>query len=584
MKYDVIFLHPPAIYDFRKRIIFPGPIAETIRESTSQFIIFPVGLLSMAEYLERYGCRVKIFNLGEEMISDPNYDDQRFIEKTESDIYAIDLHWCTHAHGSIEIARLCKKFHPSSLIVLGGLTATCFHTEIIKKFPFIDVVLRGESEKAILQLIDNLADSRKIREVGNATYRGNDGKIFVNSLIEPCKDLDEFEFTRFDLVAPKDLSITTRIPEKMISWNIPICRGCTQSCVTCGGSAYSYLTLCGREKPAFRSPTKICEDLQKLKEQGFEHVFLSQDPRIGGKSYQSELFRSFAKEKIDISLTMELFNPANDSFLRNLRRIKTNVSLTISPESGVGRVRRFHGRKYTNDEIFTTMKLCRKFNVRLSIFFMIGLSKETWRTLNDAWKFIETICKVDRETRVGEKEQLYPYPFWFNFMFGPMILLDPGSLAFDFPKRYGYELFFSNFEDYYNGLTMPSWHQWISYRTRFLSRMDIAEMTLRSLEFMWRVKDKYCIFGGRPDRLLDKAILSSILFDISSNRVIIREVDNIMSLHNPIEKEERLKILREILSEFSSRPWLRKEIYDPIGYKEKFEKIARESMPLLSCY
>lgn len=538
----------------------------------------------MAEYLERRGFRVRIFNLGEQMISNPYFDVQKFIKKIESDVYAIDLHWCTHAHGSIEIARLCKKSHPSSLIVLGGLTATCFHTEVIGKFPFVDVVLRGESEKAILQLADNAGDPRKIRKVGNATYRGSYGKIHINPLMEPCKDLDEFEFTRFDLVTPRDLSTTTRAPERMISWNVPICRGCTHNCITCGGSKYSYLTLHHREKPAFRSPTKILEDLQKLKEQGFEHVFLFQDPRIGGRSYQSKLFGSFAREKIDISLTMELFNPANETFLKNLRRTKMNIALSLSPESGAKRVRRFQGRNYTNDEIYRTMKLCRRLNVRLSLFFMVGLSRQTWKTIDETWSFIETVCRIDRETRVGEEEQLFPHAFRFNFMFGPMILLDPGSLAFNFPKRYGYKLFFSNFEDYYKGLTMPSWHQWISYRTEFLSRTDIAEMTLRSLEFMWRARDKFRIFGGRPERPLDKAILSSVLFDINSNRAIMREVDRIMSLGNSIEREERLKALRQILSDFSSHPWPENETKDSFGYRERFEKIAHQSMPLLDGY
>jgi hypothetical protein len=43
MDYDVLLIHPPAIYDFREKAIFYGPIALTVSESTSQFMTPPEG-------------------------------------------------------------------------------------------------------------------------------------------------------------------------------------------------------------------------------------------------------------------------------------------------------------------------------------------------------------------------------------------------------------------------------------------------------------------------------------------------------------------------------------------------------------
>ena len=37
-------IHPPAIYDFREKTIFPGPIAYTVGESTEQFVIPSIGM------------------------------------------------------------------------------------------------------------------------------------------------------------------------------------------------------------------------------------------------------------------------------------------------------------------------------------------------------------------------------------------------------------------------------------------------------------------------------------------------------------------------------------------------------------
>lgn len=124
--YDIVFIHPPSVYDFRKQVMFLGPITKTV-PYTPVFIMFPIGLMSMAEYLERNGYRVKIINLGEKMLSEENLDVEQYIKNIEAKFFGIDLHWCIHAQSALEIAKLCKKAHPSSSVIIGGLTATGFH-------------------------------------------------------------------------------------------------------------------------------------------------------------------------------------------------------------------------------------------------------------------------------------------------------------------------------------------------------------------------------------------------------------------------------------------------------------------------
>ncbi|NIR87056.1 hypothetical protein GWO13_05565 [Candidatus Bathyarchaeota archaeon] len=140
MHHDLLFLHPPSVYDFRDMPWFPGPVARLVPESTSVFMTIPIGLMSISDYLDRYGFKVRIMNLREMMVSDPDFNVENFLKKVDAAIFGIDLHWCTHSQGAIEIARLCKKHHPNSLVVLGGLTATRFASEIVSKFHFIDAV------------------------------------------------------------------------------------------------------------------------------------------------------------------------------------------------------------------------------------------------------------------------------------------------------------------------------------------------------------------------------------------------------------------------------------------------------------
>jgi radical SAM superfamily enzyme YgiQ (UPF0313 family) len=423
---------------------------------------------------------------------------------------------------------LCKKLHPEALVVLGGLTSTVFHEEIVRKYEFVDAVIRGEAEKPFLSLLRALDAHQELDGVPNLTFRKDGGEIKIVPLMAPTADLDEFEFSRLDLLEPKGAIFGPGLPPH---WSIPICRGCVHNCVGCGGSAYSYRTYLGRGKPAFRSPEKIVQDIRKLSEQGVERIFLFQDPRMGGRDYWIRLLAALQNEKNKLAqLTMEVFGPASEEYIRELSKIRVPLVLTMSPESLVDRVRRPYGRNYTNAEIFRTIRTCQKYGVPIGIFSMIALPGDTRKTVRENWDVWEQICSTNEENE-GKASA--------HFAFGPMILLDPGSPGFDLPARHGYRLRFKSLEDYYQAMSLPSWHQWISYETTSLDRASITKLIIDSVERSIDIEEKY---GLRSNFDADAARLWSVL----ANKLAIDVVDNAMGLDED-ERRERLKLFRDSL-------------------------------------
>jgi B12-binding domain/radical SAM domain protein len=517
MVYDAVLIHPPAIYDFRKKTIFPGPIGYTVGESTDQFMIPPVGMLSIADYLDRNKYKVIVDNLCERMVTSGDFDAEEYIKSLSARVYAIGLHWCVHSQGAIEVARLCRELHPEAMIVLGGLTATVFGEEIIRRYDFVDAVIRGEAEKPFLSLMRALEKHGELEEVPNLTFRDNEGKIIINPLMKPDDDLDEYEFTRLDLLQPKRSIFSLDMPPH---WMIPVCRGCINNCVTCGGSAYSYKKYLGRKRPAFRSPEKIAEDIRKLSRQGVQFVFLYQDPRMGGKEYWKHLLAVLRREEIKlIQLSMELFGPADEEYIKELSQIGVPVLINISPESLVDGVRKAHGRNYTNKELFRTIKLCSRYGIATNVFSMIALANDTSKTIRETWGVWEQICSFDQ--RVGKTGDGAPV---FH-SFGPMVLLDPGSPAFNFPDRHGYRIIFKSLKDYIDGMSLPSWHQWISYETRFLNRDLITRLIIDSIEYSINLREKYGLYS-RSDADMKRS------YYVDASKKIVDMVNHMMSLPN----------------------------------------------------
>jgi radical SAM superfamily enzyme YgiQ (UPF0313 family) len=103
---DLVLLHAPSVYDFRERSIMFGPVSDMV-PSTPVFEMYPLGFTTMAEYLERHGMRARIVNLAVLMLNKPGFNVEAAIRDMDPVAFGIDLHWLPHAHGSIEIAKIC---------------------------------------------------------------------------------------------------------------------------------------------------------------------------------------------------------------------------------------------------------------------------------------------------------------------------------------------------------------------------------------------------------------------------------------------------------------------------------------------
>jgi len=138
---DLVLLHAPSVYDFREKAIMFGPVSDMV-PSTPVFEMYPLGFTSMAEYMERHGLRVRIVNLAVLMLRKKNFDVEAYIRDMNPVAFGIDLHWLPHAHGSIEVAKIVKKYHPTTPVVFGGLSSSYFHEELIG-YDCVDYVLRA---------------------------------------------------------------------------------------------------------------------------------------------------------------------------------------------------------------------------------------------------------------------------------------------------------------------------------------------------------------------------------------------------------------------------------------------------------
>ena len=171
---DLVLLHAPSVYDFRETSIMFGPVSDMV-PSTPVFEMYPIGLTTIADHLERAGMHVRIVNLAVLMLRDAKFDVERAIRAMRASVFGIDLHWLPHAQGALEIARIVKRHHPDVPLVMGGLSSTFFHEELIE-YPQVDMVMRGDStEEPMRLLVDVVNRGGDLTEVPNLTWKSADG-------------------------------------------------------------------------------------------------------------------------------------------------------------------------------------------------------------------------------------------------------------------------------------------------------------------------------------------------------------------------------------------------------------------------
>ena len=538
MASDLVLLHPPSVYDFRQKTILYGPVSDLIPPSPV-FEMYPIGFASIAEYLGRAGYKVRIINLAVRMLRNRNFSAEAMIERLRSPVFGIDLHWLVHAHGAIEVARLVKKYHPKAKVVFGGFSSSYFYQELLE-YPEVDYVLRGDStEEPLRQLMDCIISGRQPETVPNLVWRDGQGRIQVNPFSYVPSDLSNVMVNHYGGIIRSILrhrDLVSYIPFK--DWlRYPItavftCRGCTQNCVICGGSAAAFRCFYNRGKAVFRSPQSVVQDIRQIESFSNGPIFILGDVRQPGDAYAYELLQMLQKERVKNQLILELFTPASRDFLHQMGLSCPGFCLEISPESHDPKVRRAAGRPYSSQALEQTLSHALDAGCsRLDVFFMIGLPKQTPQSV------METIdyCGWLLERFRGDKR--------LSLFIAPLSpFLDPGSLAFEQPERYGYRILFRRLEAHRQALTSPSWKYSLNYETEWMTRQQIVDTAYEAILRLNRLKARYGVISRQMAEVGEERLKAAL--------EMVHRIEDIMAKGN----DEELASLKARVDEINMFP------------------------------
>jgi len=281
----ILLITPPLFKNNNKRIW-----ANRIKRG----FLPPLGIGYLAAVLIQDGHMVKIID-SQVM----GYDIGKVITGIKS--YAPDLlgiSFLTPQEGdAYKLIRQAKEHFKDIPVIVGGAHPSCFPRETMERCKEIDVLVAGEGEYIMLDIIHCLEKGGALKEVKGIYCRNENGGILKTP--ENCRvvDLDTLPFPARHLY-----DLTSYAPEPFENKRLP-----STSLVVSRGCTYAQCTFCYRSgilKKQYRiqSAEKTIDEIHSLvKNFGVKEFVFYDDSLLSNKKWLTSFLRLLKKEKISIS-------------------------------------------------------------------------------------------------------------------------------------------------------------------------------------------------------------------------------------------------------------------------------------------
>src|SRR5438270_13229692 len=192
----VCLISAPTANQFDGRVVGEAEAARIMGE------LAPVGILSLAAVLEAKGLQPDVVDLNRvyySWLQDSNRNKTDFCSFAGDYFTGRDFDFfgfstvCSSYPVTLRIAAEVKRAHPKSVIVLGGPQASVVDVSTLRAYPSIDLVVRGEAEQTLPDLVDALAGAGALAAVPGITFR-QQNEIVRNPAAPVIAELDALPF------------------------------------------------------------------------------------------------------------------------------------------------------------------------------------------------------------------------------------------------------------------------------------------------------------------------------------------------------------------------------------------------------
>lgn len=276
----------------------------------------------------------------------------------------------------IDTVKWIRKSFPHIRIIYGGVYPSYAYQSILEEVAEIDVIVRGEGEKTIVDLLSQWEQTENIEDVPGIAWRQN-GRIRVNRPQFAIQNLDHYR-PGWELLDWQNYQMFGFHHAAGLQFS----RGCTLTCTYCGQWMFW-------KKWRHRSPQNVVENMRLLKEKyGVRLIWFADENFAVDRELAQDLLKRICAANLGLSLNLNMTaaDIVRDAELLPLYKQAGVDYIVMGVESlkddVVSEIRKNNPFAVSKEAV----RLLRENNIISLTNIIYGLEDESWKTLFEKFK------------------------------------------------------------------------------------------------------------------------------------------------------------------------------------------------------
>jgi len=355
---------------------------------------FPHSLLPLAAVLEEKEIEVEIF--------DGQIENYRNISNKDFDIVGISSLTGYQIKSGLEIARFIREHDRSIPIIWGGVHPSILPEQTVRS-EYVDIVVRGEGEETLVELVDVLRNSKDLKTVKGITYVEH-GEI-ISTPDREFIDLNTLPLLPYYLLDAQKYSNVYRYPSVIYFHSS---RGCPHNCGFC------YIKQVHKNKWRAMSAERVLKEINHIVDYFKPScIASSEDNFFCNRKRIEELCRLMIEKGpgINWSGSSHFGYVTNyDSGFLNLLCEAGCEGLSFGGESGSEKILKLINKRITPNDMKKMVQKLKEHGIKTGVNFMCGFPGETVEDLKLTFGLIDELTEINPSLIVAGITVYTPYP------------------------------------------------------------------------------------------------------------------------------------------------------------------------------
>lgn len=342
--------------------------------------VYPLGVSYIAAVLRREGFDVGIID---QTFHKSMRDLRHRIRQEKPDVLGVSA-ITPLMDNAQKVVEITKRLFPDCLVVMGGPHPTILPTQTLDS-PNVDLIVAGEGETTMLELVKTLEEGNKLSSVKGIYYKEN-GKNRFTGARPPIQDLNNLPFPAVDLLPlDKYHNVSAFWPIPHPAMVVMSSRGCPFNCSFCQPTLR---TLFGA-KVRRRTPENVVDEIEYyIKQYNARGFFFEDDTFTLNSTWVHKFCKEIKERRLDILWRCNSrVDSLNLALLESMKRAGCGL-VSFGVESGSQEILNYLKKGISISQIRNIFEICRKVGVPSRAFFMVGTPGENKKTVEETMTLI----------------------------------------------------------------------------------------------------------------------------------------------------------------------------------------------------